>query len=87
MNRAAVVTEGRGFSEINRIDRKRVINATASVDSTKADATEILAELQTDYPGLVFDLVGEEKEMRDVMGSLKDGFLLALFAIYALMAV
>jgi len=95
LNRAAVVTEGRGFSEINRIDRKRVINVTARVDSTKANAAEILtdlrqrilAELQADYPGLVFDLVGEEKERQEVMGSMKEGFMLALFAIYALMAV
>ena len=31
LNRAAKVLEGRGFSEINRTDRKRVINVTASV--------------------------------------------------------
>jgi multidrug efflux pump subunit AcrB len=95
LNRAAKVLEGRGFSEINRTDRKRVINVTASVDSTKANAAEILIDLKrgiltdlaNDYPGLVFDLVGEEKERREVMGSMKDGFLLALFAIYALMAI
>jgi multidrug efflux pump subunit AcrB len=95
LNRAAKVLEGRGFSEINRTDRKRMINVTASVDSSKANAAEILAdlkqgiliELENDYPGLVFDLVGEEKERREVMGSMKDGFLLALFAIYALMAI
>jgi multidrug efflux pump subunit AcrB len=93
--RAATVEEGRGFSEINRIDRKRVINVTATVDSTMANAAEILAdvqqgilpELQNDYPGLVFDLVGEEEEQREVVGSIKDGFILALFAIYALMAI
>ena len=95
LNRAAKILEGRGFFEINRTDRKRVINVTASVDSTKANAAEILtdlkqgilAELDKDYPGLVFDLVGEEKERREVMGSMKDGFLLALFVIYALMAI
>ncbi|MCP4579963.1 MAG: efflux RND transporter permease subunit, partial [Deltaproteobacteria bacterium] len=89
LNRAAKVLEGRGFSEINRTDRKRMINVTASVDSTKANAAEILSDLKqgiltdlaNDYPGLVFDLVGEEKERREVMGSMKDGFLLALFAI------
>ena len=94
-DRAAVVVEGRGFSEINRTDRQRVINVTASVDSTRANAAEILADLnqgvlarmKRDYPGIVFDLVGEEKERREVMASMKDGFLLALFAIYALMAI
>ncbi len=93
--RAGVMIEGRGFSEINRTDRKRVINVTASVDNTRANAQEILGELKTgllpglsaDYPGLTFDLVGEAKEKREVAGSMKEGFLLALFAIYALMAI
>ncbi len=93
--RAAVVVEGRGYSEINRTDRRRVIKVTATVDSARTNATEILAdmktgilaELQADYPKLVFDLVGEEKERREVMGSMADGFLLALLGIYSLMAV
>jgi multidrug efflux pump subunit AcrB len=95
LRRAAIVKEGRGFSEINRIDRKRVINVTATVESTIANAAEILVdlqqgilpELQSDYPGLAFELVGEEEEQREVIGSIKDGFILALFAIYALMAI
>jgi len=95
LRRAATVEESRGFSEINRIDRKRVINVTATVDSNIANAAEILAdlqqgilpELQNNYPGIIFDLVGEEEEQREVVGSIKDGFILALFAIYALMAI
>lgn len=93
--RAAYVEEGRGFSEINRTDRKRVINVTASVDSKAANAEEILADLETtvlgnltsDYPGLVYDLEGEEKERKDSLGSLLIGFLMAQFLIYCLLAV
>ena len=44
--RAAWVEEGRGFSEIQRTDRKRVINVTASVDSRQANAQEILGALR-----------------------------------------
>jgi multidrug efflux pump subunit AcrB len=47
----------------------------------------IVSELKGDFPGLVFDLVGEEKERRESMESIKDGFLLALLAIFALMAI
>lgn len=93
--RAAEVVEGRGFSEISRTDRKRVINVTASVDEQQANAEEILAELKgtvlaglvADFPGLTYDLEGEEKERRDSMGSMMRGFILALFAIYALLAI
>ncbi|MGD9383461.1 MAG: efflux RND transporter permease subunit [Desulfobacterales bacterium] len=95
LRRAAEVIEGRGYSEINRTDRKRVVNVTATVNSSRANASEILADLkksafaqlQTDFPGLDFDFAGEQKEQREVMGSMADGFLLALLAIYALMAV
>lgn len=94
-SQAAFVEEGRGFSQINRADRKRVINITASVDAKTANAEDILADLsktvlrtlQSDYPGLVYDLEGEEKERKDSLGSLLKGFLMAQFLIYCLLAV
>ena len=94
-SQAARIEEGRGFSEINRTDRKRVINVTASVDSKLANAKDILSDLENtmlgrltfDYPGLVYDLEGEEKERKDSLGSLLKGFLMAQFIIYCLLAV
>lgn len=92
---AALVEESRGYSEISRTDRKRVINVTASVDSTKANTGEILSVLRaevfpglkTDYPGLIFNMAGEQKEQQDSLSSLREGFLLALLLIYALLAI
>ncbi len=93
--RAATVTEGRGYSQINRTDRKRVINVTARVDSSKASSDAILAELKAgllaelarDYPGIEFGFEGEQKEQSESMASMKTGFALALFVIFALLAV
>lgn len=93
--RAAAVEPGRGFDSINRTDRKRVINVTASVDDRQANAEEILAELKStllvdlaaDYPGLTFNMEGEAKEFKDVMDSMKRGYLLAMFGIFALLAI
>ena len=95
LHTAASVSEGTGFSEINRSDRKRVINVTASVDSTVANAEEIianlretvLADLTKNYPGLTYDFEGEAKESKESFESMKAGFILALFAIYALLAI
>jgi len=95
LRQAATITEGRGYSVINRADRKRVINVTASVDNTKANAEEIIGalkqtilnDLTSDYPGLTYDLEGQEKERRDSMASMGKGFILAMFAIYALLAI
>jgi multidrug efflux pump subunit AcrB len=93
--RAATVVEGRGFSEINRTDRKRVINVSASVDDKVANAEETLTDLKQgvlkaltlDYPGLVFNMEGEEKERMESMESMKEGFLFALIAMFALLAI
>lgn len=92
---ATSISQGFGFSQINRTDRKRVINVTASVDSRKNTAEDILKELNTkilpqivaDYPGLSFDMEGEEKERADSMGSMLAGFKLALLIIFALLAI
>ena len=95
LNRAASLEETYGFSTINRSDRKRVINVTATVDSKVANAEEILAEmkrstlpeLMADYPGLTYDLEGEDRNRRESMESMQDGFLFVLFVIFALLAV
>ncbi len=95
LSRAAWIIPGYGYSEIHRTNRKRVIDVTANVDTKKANAEEIIAQLrrkvlpqlEKDYPGLHFSLEGEEKERRDSMASMKKGFLLALIGIYALLAI
>jgi multidrug efflux pump subunit AcrB len=95
LRRAAAIEESNGFSEISRTDRKRVINITASVDDKTANAREIMDDLKQnvlpglilDYPGLAFDMEGEEKERKESMGSMASGFGLALFAIFALLAI
>ncbi len=95
LEKAATISQGRGYSEINRIDRRRVINITADIDNKKANAAEIQAELKAnllpqlvnDYSGLHYDLEGEARERRDSMGSMMSGFILALFVIYALLAI
>ena len=95
LDRAATLVESRGFSKINRTDRKRVINVTATVDSHVANAEEILAEinatalpkLMADYPGLSYDLEGEDKNRRESMASMFTGFKLVLIVIFALLAI
>ena len=92
---AATIEESRGYSEISRTDRKRVINVTASVDSKAANTVEILSDLRSkvfpklknDYPGLIFDMAGEQKEQRESLASMREGLLMALLIIYALLAI
>ena len=88
-------TLGRGFSTIERTDRNRTVNVTADVDTEVANANEVLAdieatvlpELLADYRGLSYSLAGEQEQQRETMGGLFQSFFIALFVIYALLAV
>ncbi len=91
----AVAILDKGYSTIRHIDRKRVVNVTADVDKAKIDANRIIKDLQESfipellrrYPGVKYELEGESREQNEAMGALSKGMILALFAIFALMAV
>ncbi len=95
LSQAAEIIEGQGFSEINRTDRKRVINVSATVDNELGNAQEIIADLKknllpqlvSDYPGLSWDMEGEEKERKESLTSMLSGFQLAMVAIFVLLAI
>jgi multidrug efflux pump subunit AcrB len=86
---------GRGFAAVRRSDRERVINVTAEVDLARANANEVLADLRetvlpqvlADFPGISYSLEGERREQGETLAALGSGYVLALFAIYALLAV
>ena len=86
---------GRGYATIVRTDRNRTVNVTADVDLDVANANEILAAAQrdvlprllADYRGLTYTLEGEQQGQRETLEGLKQSFTLALFLIYALLAV
>jgi multidrug efflux pump subunit AcrB len=91
----ATVEEGRGYAVINRTDRRRVVTVTADVDEAVANANEInmdlrrqvLPRLALDYPGLSHDFEGEQRQQRESMDSLRVNFIIAQFAIFALLAI
>jgi multidrug efflux pump subunit AcrB len=86
---------GRGFATIKRADRSRVINVTADVDQTQGNANAVLADLRrtflptliAEYPGLRYDLEGEQREQQKTLASLLRNYVFALVVIYALLAV
>ena len=91
----AEVQLGQGFSTIRRADRQRIINVTADVDANLANANEIIAELKAsflprmvaEYQGLTYTFEGEQKEQNETLTALERGLIIALLAIYALLAV
>jgi len=91
----AKVETGRGYATINRHDRRRIVSVKADVNQNVTNAREVLADLQqgflpslmADYPGLRLSMEGDEADRAESMSSLGSGFLMALLAIYALLAV
>ncbi len=91
----AEVEYGRGYSTIRRVDRKRVVSVSADVDGAVANANEInidlrervLPDLLNKYPGLQYRYAGEQREINESLGTLKTNFLIALLAIYGLLAI
>jgi multidrug efflux pump subunit AcrB len=85
----------RGFAVIQRADRRRAVHVTAEVDPAVASANAInadldrrvLPELLAELPGLAYSFEGEQKEQRETLAGVQTSFLLALLAIFALLAI
>jgi multidrug efflux pump subunit AcrB len=86
---------GRGYSTIDRVDRRRAVNVTAKVDSSKANENEVIAQLTENelpeilalHPGILYSLEGEQREQQDTIRSLSRGFAFALLGMFALLAI
>jgi multidrug efflux pump subunit AcrB len=86
---------GRGFSSIKRANRQRVVNVIADVDRTQITANEVIADLGAgaldailaDFPRIKYGLEGEQREQSEATKSLIPLFFVALFVIYALLAI
>ncbi len=91
----AQVKMEQGYSSIQRAQRLRVIKVTADVDETVTNANEVrlmltkrfLPHLKSLYPGLRYTIEGEGKEQKDSLNDMLKGFIMALFCIYALLAI
>jgi multidrug efflux pump subunit AcrB len=83
----------RGYSEINRLDQLRAITVSAELDTSKANAATIAAELKAKmvpeliakYPTLRFRWEGQQQETAESFNSLAIGFVVAMMAMYLLL--
>ena len=90
----ARVSYSPGYSTITRTDGLRRVAVSAGVDTNKANAGEIFAELSANffpglehrYPGIRVALQGEQKKMRESFSSLYVGFPLAVLGIFIIIA-
>jgi multidrug efflux pump subunit AcrB len=91
---AVDVARGRSYTTIARRNGRRAVTVSADV-RPRSKAGEILADMKRDilpelvqnYPGLRYSFEGRQADMRKSLGSLKTGMMMALFVIYAMLAV
>jgi len=88
------VEEGQAFTSINRRDGRRVVSI--GMDAQPANAvgrvlesmqTDVLPQLRNDFPGITWTFEGSQADMRESTSTLWGGFVIAMFVIYALLAV
>jgi multidrug efflux pump subunit AcrB len=95
LREAADVVTGRSYTEILRSDGKRNLNVTGDIDRILTNADKVVADvtaneiprLMEKYPGLAFEVDGEQRDKAEAMSALGFGFVVALFAIYTLLAI
>jgi multidrug efflux pump subunit AcrB len=90
----ADVHRTRAFTAIERNDARRTVEVTANIvpeeETNLVQAAlieDVLPQLSRDFPGLVWSFGGRQEEMAESMRSLMTTFLLALLAIYAMLAI
>ena len=91
----AIAKEARGYSTIDRSNRRRIVSVTAKVEADIANANElnallkssVLPDLASELPGLSYTFEGAEKERKDSFGSLLRALAVAVLGIFALLAV
>jgi len=91
----ADVSMGQSYASINREDRKRSITITADADPDKVEPNKIMTEISDDYmpqllsrhSGVQFQLQGASLELQKFQSNLTTASLVALFLIYALLAI
>lgn len=92
---AARIRRGRSYTEINRYDGRRVQTVTSEVDAALANADEVnrklreelLPKLEAEFPGITWEMGGEQKAQAEVNESLGKGMALAMLGVFALLAV
>lgn len=95
IRQAAFLTMGTSPPVVRRQDGQRVVTVTADVDETVISGGEanaileetILRELSAADPEFTYSFGGEAQQQLESLGALYRGFVIAMFAIFALLAI
>lgn len=91
----AVASMGRGPASITRVNFRRSVNVQAEVDESVTTGSQVTAALEADFlpqlmerfPGVSYSFEGDEAEFSESMGGLARGLAIALFVMFAMLAI
>ena len=94
LREVAEVRRGRAYTTIDRRNGRRVVEISADV-VPRSKAAEVITDLQETalpalvgkYRGLQYSFEGHQADMRESLASLRVTFVLAMLAVYALLAI
>lgn len=88
------IKRGRAYTVIKRRDGRRVLSVTADVNPRNQGTqvmnsvlADVIPELKAKYSGLSCTMQGKQADMSESTMSLFSGLLMAMLAIYALLAI
>jgi multidrug efflux pump subunit AcrB len=95
LSAVADIEQSRGYARIHRVDGQRTVTIQASLDTTKANAREVmgllskqfLPTLKESYPEVRFVSQGQDKETAETGSSLQTNLLVGLIGIYLILAL
>jgi len=94
LRNAVETITGRAYTSIKRTNGRREISVTGNVrpqsqaeNIVKDMKKDILPDLLTRYPGLAYSFKGRQADIKDSISALIKGLGLALFCIFALLAI
>lgn len=95
LREVAEISEGRSPTTIERRGGRRIATVFAQVDPSITTGSEVserlaetlLAELEREVEGLSYEFGGERREQQEAIPALRRNFLLALLAIYSVLAI
>ena len=91
---AADVSFGAAYTEIIRVNAKRVLNISANIVPELVNVNKVRADLEAgplpqlvaNHPGLTYSFEGRQREEREALRELRNGLGLALLVIFGMVA-
>ena len=94
LSAVATLDYERSYVRIQRIESQRTVTVMADIDNTKANGSEIVGKVRTEfanelrekYPGIKVDYEGAAKETAKTGASFMQGFIIGLFGLFAILS-